>query len=116
VQPRWWNCSGQPTEQAQRIEIDGDGTIRESTLELDANEAVLGHVKPLPGYRRTQDVPAQRFATSNIVGTRCWLPSSSAASGRSAVVVMKPAENWNRDDISTGSAAVSSSRKRNTLL
>ncbi len=71
VGARRWDGSGQPAEQRERVEVDGDGAVGEGALQFDTDEATreLGHA--LFGERRAKDVFAESFSRAGIVGGSC---------------------------------------------
>jgi hypothetical protein len=68
VHPRRRHRGCKPTEQGQRIHLDGDGAVGEGTAQLDAHQAAGRELQPLLGDGRPEQVAKQGQATELVVG------------------------------------------------
>jgi hypothetical protein len=67
VEPWGRHHRHQAAEQRQRVEVDGDGAVRERPLECDTDPVVADSREPLLGERRAEGVADQRLATGWIM-------------------------------------------------
>ncbi|MCE7890117.1 MAG: hypothetical protein DYH12_10560, partial [Sorangiineae bacterium PRO1] len=72
-----WDRGCEPTEQGERVEVDGRGAVGERTFQQDADEPAAEPAHTVRGERRAQDVldalhdarrGAERLASAGVAG------------------------------------------------